>query len=902
MNWKVKMKVIGFLQVRNEVSTGHLNRFIERNLDLFDKLYVFDDASTDGTDRIIEKHATVLIRSQDSKFSSELEIKSELLQRVQAECDEGDAILRLDADEILYASKEELIQLIHESFALGFDSISLPHRNLWRSTSFFRLDDGYNDFRPARIWKLSKQLNFPRSFGLHVTSDPQGLTATRKVDKFPVVHFGFASTELILQKYESYRQHWLTGYALNRMINENGLRLERLSFEKEELGARFLELHENVTVGLEPERLTPLHWRTLTRQVQDEFEESKPQAKVTLASLIYKDLEWLEFQYSQLLKLQTDLPMGQAEILFIANDATPEVLAFLKENLIPHRAISTRAHDGEWFINSVYRAYKKAVEFSETEYVYLVNSDMAYTKGTLSRVFERRAPSLMLASRLVELGVMESGQFGIERSFGSSPKTFRPKDFARFAASIAEPEVKDGGLYMPLLVHRETFLKIGGFPEGNLTPESLETYTSGGAPVFAKQGSPSIPGDRAFVSKAAKQGVLHKTVFDSIAYHFQAGEMRSKSRARKRASGFAIVNNSIAGINKEKVLWGYLVERLSTMGARVQPVSSKFPTGVISSVISPARLWLKTLKSYQRNAEPRVSFSNASYALIPPGKSRKVVFRQDAPADVLNQWIQKLNLSRADSIYANDPSFVESENKRNVQWSPVPLSELWWNQEPEREKKSDAKNVIFVGSFSETKGWPILRELVKSRKDISWTLVSKYANDEHGLGSPNGTNWTVYRKLSQERLRSMVASSDLLIVASPYETQCLAALESLSQDTAVITTPTGFLGGFPVGRHEFGVVSDDLDRDLDLALDSLESFRPRQFIQSLNLIGEDSWDNWDRTLRAELEWSFRDLGKPSSLQSFIDRAVSFVVSQIRLSYRNRLKPTLLMTYRRFAKN
>lgn len=892
------MKIIGFLQVRNEVSTGHLQRFIERNLELFDKLYVYDDGSTDGTDHLIAKHATVLIRAKDSKFSSELEIKAQLLKQVQADCDEGDAILRLDADEIIYASKTEMSVLINESFSMGFDSISLPHRNLWRSNAWYRVDDGYNSFKPSRVWRVSNNLTFPQSFGLHVTSDPHGLKATRHVDKFPVIHFGFASTELILQKYESYRQHWLTGYALNRMINEKGLQLEKLSPQREDLGARFAELHEDTSNLLQPDRLTPLHWRMLTRKLQDEFEEQKPEAKVTVVSLIYKDLEWLEFQYSQLLKLQMDLPKGQVEILFIANDATPEVLTFLKENLIPHRAVSTRAYEGEWFVNSVYRAYNLAVEYSSTEYVYLLNSDMAYTKGTLARVFEKRAPNLMLASRLVELGVMESGQYGIERSFGSSPKTFRTKDFSRFAESISEPEIKDGGLYMPLLVNREQFLKLGGFPEGNLTPESLELYASGGAPEIAKIGTPSVPGDRAFVLRASRNQIEHKTVFDSVAYHFQAGERRSKSRTKRQASGFAIINNSITGINKERVLWGYLVDLLSETGAKVLPVSAKFPTGVISSIMSPFRLWVNSRKAFKKNGQPRVSFSNASYALTSPGNSRKVVFRQDAPADALNKFIQKRNIARADSVYANDPSFVESENRRNSHWIPVPLSELWWDSERKTNKDPGSKRVAFVGSFSDTKGWPTLLELVKARTDVEWILVSKYAEDEHGLGSPNGKNWTVYRKLDQAKLKALVANADLLIVASPYETQCLAALEALSQDTPVLTTPTGFLGGFPIGIHDFGIVSEDFKADLSRALDGSVRFKPQQFLQSLNLIGEQSWSQWDKIFRAELEWSFRELGKPSRIRSFADRAISFGVTQVRHAYRRQIKPALLTAYRR----
>lgn len=892
------MDIIGFLQIRNEVSTGHLDRFIQYNLELFDKLYVYDDASTDGTAEAISEHATVLVRGDESKFSSELTNKSELLEKIISSCDEGDAILWLDADEVIYASKEELVELIEESFSLGYDSVALEHRNLWRSNSWYRVDHNFNDLRPARVWRVSKALSFPKRFGLHVTTEPMGLKATRQVNRYPVVHFGFASADLILRKYESYRQHWLKGYALNRLISEAGLILKPLSAPEENLGSRFSKLHAGGLEDSPPQRLSSLQWSTRARALEEEFEQKKQEAEVTLVSLIYKDLDWLEFQYSQLLKLQTDLPMGKVEILFIANDATPEILSFLRENGIPHKAINTRIDDDEWFINSVYRAYNCAVEFSKTDYVYLVNSDMAYTQGTLARLYERRNPNLMLASRLVELGVLESGLYGIERSFGSKPKTFRQKDFNKYASTISTHEIHDGGLYMPLLVHRETFLGLGGFPEGNLIPECLEAYASGGRPVIADQGVMSIPGDRAFVLKAERSSVFHKTAFDSIAYHFQAGERRSNSRKKKKPSGYAVINDTLTGINKERVLWEILIERLENSGVKVLPVFAKFTVGRIGSLASPMRLWLNSVNAFRKKGQPRVTFSNATYQLSAPGLSRKVVFRQDNPADSLNRFIQKNNLARADSILANDPAFVEQESRRNVLWLPVPLSEEWWRVEESLAGQSKHNRVIFVGSFSETKGWPVLSELVKKRTDIEWTLVSKYSDDEHGLGSPNGKNWAVFRQIPQEKLKTMVANSDLLIVASPYETQCLAALEALSQNTPVLTTPTGFLGGYPLGKNEFGVVSEDVTRDLDLALNSLAEYQPRQFLLNLNLVGDQSWETWDRILRTELEWSFRDLGKQPAIGSFVDRAIAFGVAQVRLVYRRRLKPALLMTYRR----
>ena len=43
------MRIFGFLQVRNESMSGHLERFLEVNGPLFDKLFAIDDASSDDT-------------------------------------------------------------------------------------------------------------------------------------------------------------------------------------------------------------------------------------------------------------------------------------------------------------------------------------------------------------------------------------------------------------------------------------------------------------------------------------------------------------------------------------------------------------------------------------------------------------------------------------------------------------------------------------------------------------------------------------------------------------------------------------------------------------------------------------------------------------------------------------
>ena len=63
--------ITGFLQIGNEVETGHLERFLKWNQVLFDSLVVYDDASKDGTKERIAKHADVLISGEFPQFKNE---------------------------------------------------------------------------------------------------------------------------------------------------------------------------------------------------------------------------------------------------------------------------------------------------------------------------------------------------------------------------------------------------------------------------------------------------------------------------------------------------------------------------------------------------------------------------------------------------------------------------------------------------------------------------------------------------------------------------------------------------------------------------------------------------------------------------------------------------------------
>lgn len=895
------MEIIGFLQVRNEVQSGHLKRFLETNLELFDKLFVYDDSSDDGTLELVTLAATHVISGKSRRFGSELRNKAALLKAIQDACEEGDAVLHLDADEVLYCSKNELHELVRTAFELGYDSVALEHRNLWRSHHWYRTDDHYNDLLPARIWRLSSKLSFEARDGLHLTTEPDGLLNTYVSRSFPVVHFGFASMDLILDKYVTYRSHWQQGYPLYRLINEVGLQLELLADEAGKLGSRYSSLHP-IDSALRPSAITPWEWERAANSRYASYLKKKQTPRVTLVSLIYSSVEWLEFQYGQLLKLSRDLPEGDVEILFVANDATPEVLAFLVENHIPHIVSDSRKFEGEWYINTVYRAYNRGLEAAKSDYVLFVNSDMAYAKGLLSSLMALASPKKFIAARLVELGRLPSGTFGIEKDFGFRPSKFRQRDFEKYASRIRTSVVRPGGLYMPLLVNQKTFQFLGGFPEGNVLAKRLDEYIESGVAEIAEKRDNLVPGDAAFMARAASLGVDHVTSFEAIAYHFQEGEKRDAGKRGAWApSGVAICNDSLKGINGEAVLWGRLGTELAARNIKAVGVEVGFARSAITSLLSPLLINSQFRRVFSGSAGPRVTFSNATYMLPTPGASRRIVLRQDAPSSRFHLQLQRYTLARSAHVVANDSNYVASAQGRKTEFLPLPLADTWQDmtddhsQNPSPLKRKP--KLIFVGAFNATKGWPTIRSMVHEFKNFDWVLISKYEADEHELGSDYGDNWVVLRCQTADSIKGQMAHADALVVASPYETQCLVALEALSQNTPVATTPTGILGNIGNGLHPFGFVDSDLRKAVTEVLLEKDSLRPRLFLESLNLVGPNAYDPWVRMISEQLEESFLLAFKPSFVTQFLDRLRSYVTNVARSVVRRRVMPLAVRVFR-----
>jgi glycosyltransferase involved in cell wall biosynthesis len=880
--------IAGFLQTFNEGTSGHLARFIDSNLPLLDLLCVYDDGSSDNTIQLIKPHADLLIAQSTNLFKDEISNKSLLLDKAKELLPSIEWFLWLDADEVLLCSRGELEEVVNEISKVGYDGATLPHFNLWRSTQILRTDEYFDKLRPVRLWRNSSDLKFTSQLGLHNDLHPGSIRSIATLEFPAVVHFGFASDNWILKKYLGYKFAGQHGWPLNRLISETDLQYCALETRSDQLGARFAEFNSLFNGANSLQARSHTSWSMLALAEEKSLNAQIAQPKISLVCLIYNSCEWLESIYGELLAMRNTFSKGEVEILFVANDANSDVLNFLSENRIPHITFAGRLSKDEWFINSVYRAYNEGIKRAKGEFVLLINSDMAFAENFLLQMARNSDRTSLLVGRLIESGVMESGLHAIQKNFGTTIRHFNKAAFLRYARQVQCAKQVDGGLYMPLMASRELLLNLGLFPEGNLSPDALSSYIdSGVVSSFARNGERCIAGDHAFIMRAAHLGVSHKTDFSAVAYHFQCGEMRSTNRKQLTpASGIAVINDHLKGINGEEVLWQQLCTSLREKGARVYEI--EYPGA------SRFRFHLHVRRQLKKvDPQVRTAFINATYSYPLPRHVRTISLRQDKPSDWWTGfWQRRVLVSSALSI-SNDARWVSEKTDQIRKWLPVPLASQWnIPAQPPRQ----GRKAIFVGAFNETKGWSQVRELVLRRTDISWTIVSKYPTDQHLLPGDTGKNWRVFRCLSARELRSLMDDCSVFVVGSPFETQCLAAIEAASRNLIVVMPPTGLLGSLDNElNHMIGVFSVDLECALNQALSGIENgaFSPRETVENLGLLDSSLIDLWSSTVLEELERSFVDRHTSKSVLEYLRQGYSSLKLRIVWIGRRVVRPLML---------
>lgn len=822
-----KFKIVAICQIYNEIEKGNLERFLKYVSPLCDDLVVYDDGSTDGSFERVKQVTENVIRGKKNDFLSEINHRSQMLELALKS--NPDFILWLDADEVLSSGADvKLQELCAYAHKEKIDALEFHELNIWRSHTWRRIDSLYDDGWFPRLWRVTPKLKLSKTGrGLHQDASLPAFEKKERTSEVSVLHFGFADEKNLAYKYLTYRSHGQRGYKmLDRLISEESLELERLPKDLFPKGL-WVENDPN-PVALDFEESVAFTER---------YKENFFRPKYSIACLVYKSVDWLKFAYEQVLKT-TDLQ--DVEFYFVANDANQEVLDYLKDNYIPHYVFNnTASNKKQWYINNVYRAWNYAAEMARGDFIIFINTDMAFSPGWLDELIASYDGTNCVASRLVESGKMPSAKPAISKNFGQKINEFEEEKFLKYASVVREDSLVNGGLFMPLLIRKDHFFAVGGYPEGNVKPGS--DYKK---PVIAKQGESLISGDVVLMEKLKKIGIKHQTSFNSLAYHFQCGEMDEKTSSENQEKVEIAVANDIAGGSMgEKVLWNYLIEGLPNAYA----LDYKVTGATHSNFPSKAKKFIS-----KHHPQTKVVIQNASFIKRVDPSRFTIAFLQDDLRSMGRHSIeQELVLKTSNKIVTNSIATSLSYDNFDSAILPIGLDSSLFKQldkDKLRKKygyKKSEKMGIFVGNFSPVKGWDEVKKVIEENNDIKWILVTKRQE------TCDLSNVRVFRRMPQEILAELLNCADFFILGSPVETQCLAALEAGLCNIPLVMHRVGIFKQFSLSDlNKLGIFSDDLGNAVFNIYK--KQYHPRRLILKKKLTISDTVDSWKKIVEGSV--------------------------------------------------
>jgi hypothetical protein len=247
-------KIIGFAQLRNELSKGNLRNWF-KFMGFCDYIYIYDQNSDDGSRKVYEEYNNVhVIYDNQNNFKHEIKCKSILLNKLLDDHPDCDWIFWMDGDtgidnRLISNNFDNLRKLIDVADENNFGAVALGHYNLWRSFKHFRLDSEYNSLGQGVIcfWKNNGVLKFPQDDGLHRSQVPQGVSVNtngilRAVD-FKLIHYGFSTDYQIITKYDLYKSCGQSGWALERLLDEKDLQVQEV---EEDILPSFVDISQCV--------------------------------------------------------------------------------------------------------------------------------------------------------------------------------------------------------------------------------------------------------------------------------------------------------------------------------------------------------------------------------------------------------------------------------------------------------------------------------------------------------------------------------------------------------------------------------------------------------------------------------------------------------------------------------
>jgi glycosyltransferase involved in cell wall biosynthesis len=295
----------------------------------------------------------------------------------------------------------------------------------------------------------------------------------------------------------------------------------------------------------------------------------------------------------------------------------------------------------------------------------------------------------------------------------------------------------------------------------------------------------------------------------------------------------AICNDLVTGSMGERVLWDFLLEAIpGSVGVDQRLVGSS------GNFAAKARHYLD-----KYHPDTRMIIQNATFIDYIDTTRLTIAFLQDnlrAMGRTSEQ--QESNLRRANLCVANSIQTAASYPDYTFEIIPVGIDTDLFQPLPRQAVRTelgfgDGPVGIFVGCFSEVKGWSQLVDCIRQFPEITWILVSKY---EETFTAPNAR---VYNQVPQPFLIKLLNCANFFIIGSPVETECLAALEACLCDIPVVMRNVGIFQDFSVAeRRQLGIFGPDFGANIPAVLQG--SFTPRRVILERHLSVKDSMAQW----------------------------------------------------------
>ena len=150
---------------------------------------------------------------------------------------------------------------------------------------------------------------------------------------------------------------------------------------------------------------------------------------------------------------------------------------------------------------------------------------MVFSDGWLRNLLRYHNGNFIPCSRLIESGKMPSGLHGMSKNFGNHPSNINFDSWDEWVIENKDSRAFGGGLFMPCVFEKKKFIEAGGYPEGNLFLENDQLVVG-----YPNDRKVFMSGDQYYFNIVnQKFNMKHITVFDSLVYHIQEGEMDEKN-------------------------------------------------------------------------------------------------------------------------------------------------------------------------------------------------------------------------------------------------------------------------------------------------------------------------------------------------------------------------------------